>query len=113
MLEWASLRSRHEGHQGGDLPAEPRPLEPQPRRKSGIALALGGGAKGGDEGISEVNGVKLMARVLKGISPNDMKGLVDEGKKSVGSGVVVSPDGSTVAISGHKETRIYKINRQD
>ena len=37
-----------------------------------------GGAKGGgDEGISEVNGIKLMARVLKGISPNDMKGLVD------------------------------------
>ncbi len=51
-------------------------------------LAMGGGAKGGDEGISEVNGVKLMARVLKGISPNDMKGLVDEGKAKLGSGVV-------------------------
>ncbi|MFN4144001.1 DHHA1 domain-containing protein, partial [Aestuariivirga sp.] len=51
-------------------------------------LAMGGGAKGGDEGISEVNGVKLMARVLKGISPNDMKGLVDEGKARLGSGVV-------------------------
>jgi len=52
------------------------------------ALALGGGAKGGDDGISEVNGVKFMARVLKGISPNDMKGLVDEGKARLGSGVV-------------------------
>ena len=52
-------------------------------------LAMGGGAaKGGDEGISEVNGIKLMARVLKGISPNDMKGLVDEGKAKLGSGVV-------------------------
>ena len=51
-------------------------------------LALGGGAKGGDEGISEVNGIKLMARVLKGISPNDMKGLVDDGKAKLGSGVV-------------------------
>lgn len=47
MLEWASLRSRHEGHAGGDLPAEPRPVEPQPRKKSGIALALGGGAARG------------------------------------------------------------------
>ncbi len=52
-------------------------------------LALGGGGgKGGDEGISDVNGVKLMARILKGITPNDMKGLVDEGKAKLGSGVV-------------------------
>jgi alanyl-tRNA synthetase len=51
-------------------------------------LAMGGGAKGGDEGISEVNGVKLMARIVKGISPNDMKGLVDEGKARLGSGIV-------------------------
>ncbi len=47
MLEWASLRSRHEGGNGGDLPAEPRNVEPQPVRKSGIALALGGGAARG------------------------------------------------------------------
>ncbi|MFO1132742.1 MAG: alanine--tRNA ligase [Hyphomicrobiales bacterium] len=51
-------------------------------------LAMGGGGKSGDEGISEVNGIKLMARVVKGISPNDMKGLVDEGKAKLGSGVV-------------------------
>ena len=51
------------------------------------ALAMGGGAKG-DDGISEVNGVKLMARVLKGISPNDLKGVVDEGKAKLGSGIV-------------------------
>ena len=47
MLEWASLRSRHEGGNGGDLPAEPRNTEPQPARKPGIALALGGGAARG------------------------------------------------------------------
>jgi alanyl-tRNA synthetase len=51
------------------------------------ALALGGGARG-DDSIGEVNGVKLMTRVLKGISPNDMKSLVDEGKAKLGSGVV-------------------------
>jgi alanyl-tRNA synthetase len=50
-------------------------------------LAMGGGGKG-DDGISEVNGVKLMARILKGISPNDLKGVVDEGKTKLGSGVV-------------------------
>ena len=47
MLDWASLRSRHEGGNGGDLPAEPRIVEPQPVKKAGIALALGGGAARG------------------------------------------------------------------
>ena len=47
MLEWASLRSRHEGGNGGDLPTDPRIVEPQPQRKAGIALALGGGAARG------------------------------------------------------------------
>ena len=52
------------------------------------ALALGGGAATGDDGISEINGVKFMARVLKGIAPNDLKGVVDDGKAKLGSGVV-------------------------
>ena len=47
MLEWASLRSRHEGGNGGDLPAEPRAIEPKAKKKAGIALALGGGAARG------------------------------------------------------------------
>jgi NTE family protein len=47
MLEWASLRSRHEGGNGGDLPADPIMIEKVPPRKSGIALALGGGAARG------------------------------------------------------------------
>lgn len=48
MLEWASLRSRHEGGNGGDLPSAPdTPLERPSPRKAGIALALGGGAARG------------------------------------------------------------------
>ena len=47
MLEWASLRSRHEGGNGGDLPAEPIVRQPAPKKKSGISLALGGGAARG------------------------------------------------------------------
>lgn len=47
MLEWASLRSRHEGGNGGDLPADPVIQEPKPAKKSGISLALGGGAARG------------------------------------------------------------------
>ncbi|MGE3832118.1 MAG: alanine--tRNA ligase, partial [Parvibaculaceae bacterium] len=51
-------------------------------------LALGGGSGKGDEGISEAGGVRVMARVLKGIAAKDMKGLVDDGKAKLGSGVV-------------------------
>jgi alanyl-tRNA synthetase len=51
-------------------------------------LALGGGSAKGDDGISEAGGIKLMARVIKGINPKDMKSLVDDGKAKLGSGVV-------------------------
>ena len=47
MLEWASFRNRAEtGDAGGGLPSAPK-NDPAPVRKSGIALALGGGAARG------------------------------------------------------------------
>ncbi|MET3661247.1 alanine--tRNA ligase [Aquamicrobium ahrensii] len=53
-------------------------------------LALGGGA-GGDatSEVKDVAGTKFLGRVVEGVSPRDLKSLADEGKKSVGSGVVV------------------------
>jgi alanyl-tRNA synthetase len=52
-------------------------------------LAMGGGSNsGGDDGISEVAGIKTLARVITGISPKDLRGLVDEGKAKLGSGIV-------------------------
>ena len=59
-------------------------------------LAMGGGA-GAEDAIRVVNGVRLFARVAEGISLKDLRGLVDEGKQAVGSGIVaiagVSEDG--------------------
>jgi len=58
------------------------------------ALALGGGgAPGGDGGaavqaIKTIGKVQLLARSVQGLNPKDLRGLVDEGKKQVGSGVV-------------------------
>ncbi|TKT76797.1 patatin family protein [Aquamicrobium sp. LC103] len=47
MLEWASLRSKQDSRDVGETPPElPRP-QPAPARKSGISLALGGGAARG------------------------------------------------------------------
>ena len=54
-------------------------------------LALGGGGKGaadGDDAIRSVGKVKLLARTVQGLNPKDLRGLIDDGKKQVGSGIV-------------------------
>ena len=51
-------------------------------------LAMGGGPNSSDGGIRIVGDVKLLARSVAGIDVKDLKSLVDEGKRQVGSGVV-------------------------
>ena len=66
------------------------------------ALAMGAGSASGSDGLTEVNGVKFMGRVLKNVAPQDLKALADEGKKTIGSGVValvaVSDDGKGAVV---------------
>jgi alanyl-tRNA synthetase len=54
--------------------------------------ALGGGATvngaGAGHAIRSIGHVKLLARTVQGLNPKDLRGLVDEGKKQVGSGIV-------------------------
>jgi alanyl-tRNA synthetase len=80
------------------------------------ALAMGGGARG-EEGISEVNGIKLMTRVLRGIDPRDMKGLVDEGKAKLGSGIValigLNDEGRAGLIVGVTDDLTSRFNAID
>ncbi len=67
------------------LVAERRALEKEladAKRK----LAMGGGGSGGST-VQEVNGVKFDARLLDGVSPKDLRGLVDEARRALGSGV--------------------------
>ncbi|MEM8920901.1 MAG: DHHA1 domain-containing protein, partial [Pseudomonadota bacterium] len=52
-------------------------------------LAMAGSGGGAPAGPEEVNGVKLIARVAEGVPPKDLRGLVDQGKQQLGSGVVV------------------------
>jgi alanyl-tRNA synthetase len=55
-------------------------------------LALGGGGKpqdgAGDNAIRSIGNVKLLARTVAGLDPKDLRGLVDDGKKQIGSGIV-------------------------
>ncbi|HUH48617.1 MAG TPA: DHHA1 domain-containing protein, partial [Mycoplana sp.] len=68
-------------------------------------LALGGGSVAAEgEATETVAGVGFLGRVVSGVSAKDLKPLADEGKKSLGSGVVVfvgtSEDGKASVVVG-------------
>lgn len=70
-------------------------------------LAMGGGASNGAAaagGVREVGNVKLLARAVEGVETKDLKSLVDDGKKQIGSGVVaiigVTEDGKAGVVVG-------------
>jgi alanyl-tRNA synthetase len=51
------------------------------------AMATGGGASGASE-VKDVNGVKFIGKVLDGVPAKDLKGLADDLKNKMGSGIV-------------------------
>ncbi|MET3839363.1 alanine--tRNA ligase [Bradyrhizobium sp. OAE829] len=70
-------------------------------------LAMGGGGGNGavaTSGVREAGGVKLLARAVEGVETKDLKSLVDDGKKQIGSGVVaivgVTEDGKAGVVVG-------------
>tara|TARA_R110000868_G_scaffold98607_1_gene271457 strand:+ start:10802 stop:13462 length:2661 start_codon:yes stop_codon:yes gene_type:complete len=50
-------------------------------------LAMGGGSAGAPAGPEEVAGVKFIGRVVEGVGGKDLRGLVDEAKAQMGSGI--------------------------
>jgi len=78
-------------------------------------LAMGGGAKAdGADGLRTVGDVKLMARAVEGIDLKDLRSLADEGKKTVGSGVVaivgVTGDGKAGIVVGVTNDLVPRFN---
>ncbi|HKD58786.1 MAG TPA: alanine--tRNA ligase, partial [Hyphomicrobiaceae bacterium] len=60
------------------------------RRQLALGVGPGNGASQAEGGVeAAVNGVKMFIRTVEGLNPRDLRSLVDEGKKQVGSGVVV------------------------
>ena len=80
-------------------------------------LALGGGSGGGGPQVDEINGVPFVGRVLEGIAPRELKGLVDEEKQRLGSGVVAiaarAEDGKAAIVVGVTDDRTDAINAVD
>ncbi|KKZ85600.1 alanine--tRNA ligase [Rhizobium phaseoli] len=65
-------------------------------------LAMGGGQGGSADAVREVAGVKYLGKAVAGVDPKDLKGLADDWKASIGSGIVtligVSEDGKASAV---------------
>ncbi len=81
-------------------------------------LAMGGGGKAqaADE-VRQVNGVKLLARAITGIGVKELKGLADEGKKQLGSGIVAlvatSEDGKASIVVGVTSDLVTRFSAVD
>jgi alanyl-tRNA synthetase len=88
-----------------------------------IALGGGAGAANGASGdgsgaaIRAVGDVKLLARTVQGLNPKDLRSLVDDGKKQIGSGVVaivgVTEDGKAGLAVGVTEDLSKRISAVD
>ncbi len=79
-------------------------------------LAMGGGGDA-SQPIIDVGGVKLFSRAVTGVDAKDLKGLVDDAKKLVGSGVVAianaSADGKAGVVVGVTDDLTAKFNAVD
>src|SRR5262249_56274709 len=78
----------------------------------------GGGAKGDVcAGIRDVGAVKLFARKLQDIAPKDLRGLVDDAKRQLGSGIVaivgVSEEGKAGLVVGVTDDLTKTYNAVD
>ncbi len=86
-------------------------------------LAMGGGASlngtaaAAAAGVREVGNVKLMMRSVEGIEMKDLKSLVDDGKKQLGSGVVaivgVTEEGKAGVVVGVTSDLTSRYNAVD
>jgi alanyl-tRNA synthetase len=81
------------------------------------ALALAGPAKSADgDGAKTIAGVKAILRVVEGVSAKDLKGLADDAKSKVGSGVVAFvavADGKASLVVGVTDDLTSRISAVD
>jgi len=69
------------------------------------------------ECVREIGNVKLLARAVEGVETKDLKSLVDDGKKQIGSGVVaivgVTEDGKAGIVVGVTSDLTARFNAVD
>ncbi|MEM7399364.1 MAG: DHHA1 domain-containing protein, partial [Pseudomonadota bacterium] len=85
--------------------------------KRELALRPEGGGDTGGVPVRDVGGTKFLARIVHGVAPKDLRGLVDEAKQQVGSGIVavvgVSDDGKAGIVVGVTEDLTSSLSAVD
>ena len=80
------------------------------------ALALGGGGAKAEAADEDVGGIKLSGQVLEGLDPKDLRGLLDQAKQRLGSGVAVIVavnDGRASIAAAVTEDLVGKVSAVD
>ena len=78
-------------------------------------LAMSGGGSAGPEPV-EINGIRMIAQVLSGVSGKDLPGLVDEHKARLGSGAVLliaDANGKAAVAAGVTGDLIDRVSAVD
>lgn len=78
-------------------------------------LATGGGSSSNDD-VKEINGVNFIGKVLENFPAKDLKGMADELKKKIGSGVIAliaTDDGKASIVVAVTSDLTDKINAVD
>jgi alanyl-tRNA synthetase len=78
-------------------------------------LAMGGGAEA-EPAVRQVGSINILARAVEGVAPKDLRGLVDQGKRQVGSGVVAIiglTDGKAGLVVGVTDDLTHRISAVD
>jgi alanine--tRNA ligase len=80
-------------------------------------LAMGGGQAGAGTEATDIGGVSFIGKILTGVDPKDLKALADDGKASLGSGIVtligVSEDGKASAVVAVTEDLTSRFSAVD
>ncbi len=99
------------------LLAERRKME---RELAAARRKLAFSSSGGDEPSSaatKIDGVNVIARIVEGVQPRDLRSLVDDGKSQIGSGVVamicVTDEGKAGLAVGVTDDLVPRFNAVD
>ena len=113
----SSLRTTPE-----DVPARVAALVDQARKlerelaEAKKALALGGGNAAADKGPETIGDIAFIGQVIEGLDPKELRGLVDENKKRMGSGVsavIAVTDGRASIAAGVTEDLVDRFTAVD
>jgi len=113
----ATLRTTPE-----DAPARVSALSDQVRKlerelaDAKKALALGGGGGSAPAGPEDIGGTQFIGQIIEGLDPKELRGLIDENKKQLGSGVsaiIAVNDGRASVATGVTDDLTGRFNAVD